>query len=1254
MPKKKKQIDQRLDKFFEDLKNEETKQTTTTTDRKVVKSSSLNGHNPSDLLPTDIKSEILNQKPHFLESSNSTSQPSSAISTAFRTDRDSWATIKVVDETEQKVWGAEDQMLIKQIGDQLSLALENARLFQEAQRRALEMTALAEVSREISATLELHEVFDRIVVKAQELLNVSTAALYTPDSQKKELIAITAVGSEAEKIKDDFLVIGEGVLGKIAFNQVGEILNDFGKNPLATNIQSTENISGQHLMASPIMSQDKLHGLLVVWRFGHETEFSQTEFEFLESLAQQAAIAVENARLFAETQERAEELTALNEIISAASETLDTKSILETVMNKVLGITNFDGGLITINNEADNLLEYAIQIGLPSISSDDPAKELDSSLCNYVFQKNITLVLQDIGTEAPQGVNVDNYLKAGLHGYIGIPIETKGHTLGTLCLFRYANEHIQDNVVSIAQTIGGQLGFALENARLFDESRKFRLGLERSADAVFMTDIDGTIVYANPGFEKIYGYTPGEVLGENPRIIKSGLLTKDNYMHFWGTLLAKETVSGEILNKRKGGELIPVFGTNSPILDDQGNILGFLAIHTDITERKANEEALRRRNEYLAAATEIGRIVTSTLIMDEIYSLTVNLIVERFGYYYGAVYTLDSSKLNAHLQEATGEIGKKLKHENYSIVVDDSSIVGITAQSQKTTIVNDISENPLYKANPLLVETRSETGFPLRVGDRMIGVLDIQSSEVNAFADDDTAILQMLADQIAIGIENASLYNKTQEAYEEMLEVDRLKSQFLANMSHELRTPLNSIIGFARVILKGIDGPITDLQKQDLTAIFNSGQHLLGLINDILDLSRIEAGKMELAFDDVNIADLISSVMSTAVGLVKDKPVKLKRDIEDDLPLVRSDPMRIRQVVLNLISNASKFTDEGEILVSAKMQKGENGQREVYIAVTDTGPGISTEDQEKLFQAFSQVDASLTRKVGGTGLGLAISQNLVKMHGGKIGVVSTVGKGSTFYFTLPAYSISKDSKVILVIDDEPQVVTLYERYLQEQGYQVIGHFDPASAKERAKQVKPFAITLDIIMPGIDGWQVLNELKSDEETKGIPVIICSNIDDGEKGFKLGAADYIVKPILIDDLTSSLKRLDTDGSVREVLVIDDDSKDLKLVGKMLAGGGKYKPILAKGGAEGWDMIIKKPPHAIVLDLFMPEMDGFAILENLRTNSNLENIPVILISGTELTSDQQFKLKSFGNKLLQLGSLEEDELLNTLEYALNQVNH
>jgi CheY-like chemotaxis protein/nitrogen-specific signal transduction histidine kinase len=510
---------------------------------------------------------------------------------------------------------------------------------------------------------------------------------------------------------------------------------------------------------------------------------------------------------------------------------------------------------------------------------------------------------------------------------------------------------------------------------------------------------------------------------------------------------------------------------------------------------------------------------------------------------------------------------------------------------------------------------------------------------------------------VAVAIDNARSYELSQQLIKDLREVDQLKSQFLANMSHELRTPLNSIIGFSRVILKGIDGAITDLQQQDLTAIYNSGQHLLGLINDILDLARIEAGKMELNFEEVHLAEMTTSVLSTAKGLVKEKSIQLLQRIPSDMPTVRGDTMRVRQVLLNLISNASKFTDEGSITIQASVQKGPTGRMEALINVIDTGPGISLEDQEKLFKAFSQVDGSATRKSGGSGLGLSICANLVQLHGGRISVHSEVGKGSTFWFTLPLYhqpqqEIPADRKIILAIDDDPQVISLYERYLNPQGYYVVPLTDASQAKARILELKPFAVTLDIMMPTKDGWSVLTDLKSDPATRDFPVVICSIVEQADKGFSLGAADYLVKPILQEDLVHALDRINKDGKIHEVLVIDDDPNDLRLIEKILNENGRYRPILAEGGRRGWEALSIKPPHAIILDIFMPDMDGFSILEKLRDDPNLRHIPVLVVSGGGLTREQHQQLNAFGQRLISKGSLHDGELISTIEDALKRI--
>jgi PAS domain S-box-containing protein len=546
--------------------------------------------------------------------------------------------------------------------------------------------------------------------------------------------------------------------------------------------------------------------------------------------------------------------------------------------------------------------------------------------------------------------------------------------------------------------------------------------------------------------------------------------------------------------------------------------------------------------------------------------------------------------------------------------------------------------------------------LPLAVKGTPFGVIRMQAwDRERHFTSSQINLAMTLANAAAVSLENARLYQEQRETTEKLREVDKMKSQFLANMSHELRTPLNSIIGFSRVILKGIDGPVSELQQQDLTAINSAGQHLLNLINDILDISKIEAGKMELAFhDEVNLHDIINGAMSFAVGLTKDKSIKLEKVIPDELPLVRADATRIRQVLINFLSNSTKFTEEGTITLKAGVQIGPAGRPEILISVTDTGIGISQEDQKKLFLPFSQVDASATRKTGGSGLGLSISRLLIELHGGRVGVISDSGKGSTFYFTLPIPYTEpepgeEETRVILAIDDDRQVISLYERYLKTHNYKVLALTDPSQAVERAREVNPFAITLDVMMPNRSGWQVLEALKADEFTRTIPVIVCSIVADQEKGFSLGAADYLTKPILEEDLVHSLDRLNRDGKIREVLAIDDDLDDLRLVQRILEESGKYQVRVANGGPEGLVAIRTRPPHAIILDLFMPGVDGFTLLQTIRTDPALRDIPVIIFTAGDLAEEQRQRLAEFSHEMVSKGLFKENDLLTSIERAL-----
>jgi signal transduction histidine kinase/DNA-binding response OmpR family regulator len=719
------------------------------------------------------------------------------------------------------------------------------------------------------------------------------------------------------------------------------------------------------------------------------------------------------------------------------------------------------------------------------------------------------------------------------------------------------------------------------------------------------------------------------------------------------------------------------------------------ALHNE--RQRLLAEAERKANE-LETAAEIAKDSASTLALDTLLNSIVYLLCSRFGYYHASIFLIDDSSTYAAVRESTGTAGRELKANQYRVQIGSKTIIGKCTEAGKPVVVNDVSKSDLFTPNPLLPNTHSEMGMPLISNNQVIGAVDIQATEYNAFEEENVRVLTILSDQIAVAIKNARSYELTQVALSKIEEADRLKSQFLANMSHELRTPLNSIIGFSRVILKGIDGPINDIQTQDLNAIYNSGIHLLNLINDILDISKIEAGKMELTFTDVNINELVESVTSTALGLIKDKPIKLLQEIEPNLPIVKADVTRIRQVLLNLISNAGKFTEEGSITITAKQWTNPiKNVEEIFISVTDTGLGIAPEDRDKLFQAFSQVDDSPTRKTGGSGLGLNISRHLIEMHGGEIDLFSsTVNEGSVFYLTLPLHAdtgmlrqrerimdndifmqhqslVNSDSpstaepevepqieeeiantepKIILSIDDNKAIIELYDRFLKNHGYEVIPLTDPKEAVSKAEELQPYAITLDLMMPEVNGWQVLHQLKHNDSTKNIPIIICSIQEEEEKGISLGAADYLVKPFLDTDMVDTLNRLNHAGNLKKILIIEDNKNEEEMVSKMLEGSEQYQVTSVHTGREGWNIILDDQPDLLILDLFLPDLSGFAILERIRSDESLFKIPIILLSSSDLTADQYAQLREFNDMLLSKSFLSEKTLLHKLEETLSQV--
>lgn len=399
---------------------------------------------------------------------------------------------------------------------------------------------------------------------------------------------------------------------------------------------------------------------------------------------------------------------------------------------------------------------------------------------------------------------------------------------------------------------------------------------------------------------------------------------------------------------------------------------------------------IQRRAIQMQASLEVGQAVTSVLDPDQLLERVVRVVKERFMYSYVAVYTAEEGGQYLRLRAAAGE---PAPFRGQRILAKRSGLVGrafregrATVKSHTMSVIRDVS-------TPY---TRFEVILPLRLGNQALGILDVQSADEEGVDQDDVSVLQNVANQVTIALENARAYAVERAAAERLRELDRSKRQFLANMSHELRTPLTNIIGFSRLMLKDIDGPLSEQQRNDLQIIYHNGQHLLGLINDLLDISQIEAGLMELEFREVNLAGLIRSVMTTISALVRDKDVVLREEIAVDLPSVRADPARMRQVLLRLLANAAKFTRQGEIRVRA-WADGE----QAYVSVSNTGMGLSPEDRERIFERFEQVMLENGSRPNGAGLGLALSREFIEMHGGKIWVESEVEQGTTFTFSLP-------------------------------------------------------------------------------------------------------------------------------------------------------------------------------------------------------------------------------------------------------------
>ena len=797
--------------------------------------------------------------------------------------------------------------------------------------------------------------------------------------------------------------------------------------------------------------------------------------------------------------------TAFNEMLARIEQQQRARERSELRLKRFFDATN-EGVLF---HEEGRILD--VNPGMALIVGYQPEELVGHNVLEYVTEASRPEVVERMRSGSEVAYEAEVVAKSG----VIVPVEVRARTL-TLDgkrtrvvsirdiserklaeqTLQQAYDELERRVVERTRELAdanARLRLEIEERKAVEATlRKLSLAVEQSPVMVMITDHQGIIEYVNPKFTEILGYSAEEVLGQTPAILQSGETSPATYRHLWETIRSGREWRGDIQNRRKSGEIFWERETISPLVDEQGNILHYVALKEDITEHKRNEQALR-------------------------------------------------------------------------------------------------------------------------------------------------------------------------EAKEQAEQANRAKSEFLANMSHELRTPLNSIIGFTGILKDGMAGEINEEQKRQLEMVYGSARHLLDLINDILDLSKVEAGKVELVLEEFELMPLLEEVRAMMEPLADAKGLALH--LAGFVPeRLHSDRGKLRQVLVNLLGNAIKFTERGSVALICQQR-----QQDILFEVTDTGIGLSKADLDRIFGAFEQVDGRSDREYEGTGLGLAISRRFVEMLGGSISVRSRPGEGSTFQVRLAdvirpairpasrqpggqppadAAVAAEEGRTVLVVDDDDKTRELLRIYLQDEGYTVITAANGLEAMALARTQPLFAITLDIMMPGQDGWTTLAALKEDERTREIPVIIISILDEQQLGLSLGAVEYLTKPVDKAHLRACLALIRMGG--KDVLVVDDSEKDAELLHALLEPEG-YRVRIAHDGPGGLAAIGRKLPDLLLLDLMMPGMSGFEVIRRLRADPATARLPVIIVSAKTLTEAEADYLQHNTEGLLVKGDYERADMLREVADCL-----